>query len=252
MQNNQQKSLTRVFCAGARSDCGSMKAMLRSACMPPTASLLLLLAFGAGCGDGSSADSGEGEGEADAASAPEADAASAPDIEVPESSGPLPCLPCTAAETYEYKGAGIYEVPLVPESGELAEAAVTIVQEAQLHVSAGEVILEYDLPAELTGVVQQVELTGDLPDGAEPLLLTGPAGTATCYLENFSPGAFDLFCLEELPGVAIDRAALEALLESRGLDRDVIDAHLEVTDLFIEDPIGILEATLMYSGNGAD
>lgn len=258
-----RSSTEHSFRVSTRLTCGTLQAMRSLVCVPTSASLLLLLALSAGtlgagtlsagCGDASGgADAGASEADADGGIDSGADAAETSGTDVPESSGPLPCLPCTSAELYEYKGDGIYLVPLAPENDDLAEAAVTIVQEAQLHVSEGEVVLEYDLPAELTGVVQQVELEGDLPEGTDPLILSGSAGTATCYLDNFQEGAFDIYCLEELPGVAIDRAALEVLLESRGLDQDVVKAHLDVTDLFIEDPIGILEATLTYSGTGAD
>lgn len=162
----------------------------------------------------------------------------------PTASEPLPCAPCTAQDRYEYEGSGIYEVPVAAGDAELSVASVTTVYEARLAVREGVLTLEYDLPARLTGVVQQVQLEGSMPDGDTPLELAGPAGSAICSLENVTGRSFDLYCVEELPGVAVDRAALEVLLQTQGLDPAMIAAHLAVSDHFNEDPIGILEATL--------
>lgn len=167
----------------------------------------------------------------------------------PTSSEVFPCHPCDPGERYDYVGPGHYEVPLAPEQDALSIAAVTPVRETRLRVSEGVVVLEYDLPPELTGVVQQVQLSGPAPLAAEPIALTGPAGSASCYVYDVGATTMSLYCTEELPGVTIDRDALRTLLQARGLPEERIQEHLAVTDVFIEDPIGILYATL---GEGDD
>lgn len=163
----------------------------------------------------------------------------------PTASEPLPCAPCTG-DRYDYVGSGTYEVPLVAGDPELAEAAVTPVDSALLRIDDGVITLVYDLPIELTGGSEKVDVSGPLPEGDAPLVLTGEGNTATCYLRDVSAAGFELHCDEQLPGVTIDLAALEIELEGRGLDRALIDQYLEVARLFSEDPIGVFRASMRF------
>lgn len=171
------------------------------------------------------------------------DAGEVADGAAPATSEPLPCAPC-AGDRYDYDGDGRYEVPLDPEHAELGDAAFTPVFGARLRIDEGQVSLSYDFPLELTGVDQSVDFDGPLPEGDGPLVLAGDPGTATCSIRNVDGPSFDIHCFEELPGVDVDVAALETLLEERGVAPAEIAARIDVAKLFSEDPIGIFEGRL--------
>jgi hypothetical protein len=124
----------------------------------------------------------------------------------------------------DFEGPGTYTVPEVP-AAPFALASVRIEQ------SDGTVSVYYDLPADLVGQVQKVELTG-VPDSAGTLQLSGAAGTSTCTVS-----ATLLECDEHLSGIHIDAAQASS-------DLPPGDPRIAAVEAFGSDPIGVLRVAL--------
>jgi hypothetical protein len=124
----------------------------------------------------------------------------------------------------DYKGPGVYTVPGAP-------AAAFDLPGVRIEQTGGMVSVYYDLPADLVGTAQSVELTGAV-DATGALQLAGDAGTSTCTV---SPAALD--CDERLVGVHVDAAQASAQLP-------VGDPRRAAVQAFTDDPIGILHVAL--------
>jgi hypothetical protein len=137
--------------------------------------------------------------------------------------------PSEAGLPADFEGPGVYTVPAAPTAS-FALSRVSIEQ------AGGVVSVYYDLPADLVGRTQRVELDG-LPDGDGAMQLAGTAGTSTCTVAQAL-----LRCHEALSGVHVDVAAASAGL-SPGNPR------LAAVQAFATDPIGVLSVTLPSEGS---
>lgn len=162
------------------------------------------------------------------------------------------CAECNHGDSIELVGEGAYEVPLADNARPaLVHAATTFVDEVELEVSSTSVELKYDLPQALVGLDdEKVELSASLEQEG-PLVLTGDAGEASCVVTVLPSApdeqlAIDLECDELLSGVQIDIDGVAAHLAKRGLPAAAINAHVEVSTGFRDDPIGILTGRLRF------
>lgn len=132
---------------------------------------------------------------------------------------------------------GAYEVPvtdpaLVPYSHYQVSDVLWRVDPAR-----NRLVLEYTFPAALAGTAQLLDFdapaTTSFANG--PVMLVGPAGTATCSLAGTR-----VTCNETLAGVVINQAAVNAAVASGTL----APQRAAVTRAFGADPIGILRFEL--------
>ena len=132
----------------------------------------------------------------------------------------------------------LYRVP-VPE--ELEPWASYPVEVAEFSREEGDTVkIEYLFPTWLVGLGQEVELVGQFPAGATSFPVSaGAYGDGTCAVEGRR-----MVCTEHLPGLVVDRARAEALMQEHGLAAGDITQRLRVTDVFSVDPIGIFEFDL--------
>lgn len=143
-----------------------------------------------------------------------------------------------------------YEVPTSDPA--LAPHAFFGVPDVHYVTTGSTVVLTYDFPPELSGVVDQpIELSGPIAaDGSSTI--SGPAGTGTCT----APSAGIVRCTETFgAGLALDRDA--ALAQAAAVPDPVVRAgRAAVIEAFIQDPIGIvvfdLEAASEPSGGDRD
>lgn len=121
-----------------------------------------------------------------------------------------------------------YEVPVGAELAPFARYRLT---DVRWMVKDGQRRLVYELPEDLLGHSRRVDFRG--PDTAESTwTLDGESvGTAQCVL-----AAGQMTCREQLPGVQVDIAAVEA----RVMAGELAPQQLEVTKVFQGDPIGVL------------
>lgn len=105
----------------------------------------------------------------------------------------------------EHVSQGVYWVP-VPQ--ELSEFAVFAVKDIKVKEFTDKVKIEYDLPAELTGPVNKIELEGLITQSG-PVTLKGAKGMAEC------PSATDLSaCKIFYHGLDINPSVRTELLKS--------------------------------------
>jgi hypothetical protein len=123
-------------------------------------------------------------------------------------------------------GGATYQVPV---DASLAGFNQYAVGHVKWEVKKGVRVLEYNLPQELVGTNQKVQLTG--PDAASDWMLTGAVGTAMCNAQ-----AGQIQCMEVLPGVSVDVPAVQSMV-SKG---QLAAQNLAVTKVFVGDPLGIL------------
>ncbi len=123
---------------------------------------------------------------------------------------------------------GVYLVPV--SDPRLEPAASFEVSVKTKRLDDGSVRIHYDLPRELVGIPQKVDLVGPL-DG----VLRGEAGTATCTSEGGT-----IVCHEQLDGIVVDLPAVTQALQAAGDSPEQIAMGEEVAEVFGTDPIGIL------------
>jgi hypothetical protein len=131
----------------------------------------------------------------------------------------------------ELERPGVYTVPTAPGAS-FPIAKVRVEQES------GTISVYYDLPADLVGRPQRVELTG-APDASGTIELSGEAGTSTCTV---SATAFS--CREHLSGIHDDAAAASAGLPPGAPQAAAVWA-------FSSDPIGVLGVPLSPAAGAA-
>lgn len=127
-----------------------------------------------------------------------------------------------------------YEVPTSDSA--LAPHAFFAVPDVHYVRTGGTVVLTYDFPPDLSGVVDQpIELSGPV-DAAGNATVSGPAGTGTCVV---SAGV--VRCTETFSaGLLLDTTAARALTSTYPGDAAARAARTQVIDLFASDPIGIV------------
>lgn len=127
---------------------------------------------------------------------------------------------------------GIYEVPVTDAS--LVPYATYEVTDVKFQRRAdGTYRLHYDLPTQLVGNEQKVDLRGDVRGST--FTLTGAIGTAEC-----TQTGSDVVCNEKFPGMVVDLPGVETALAADGVVGTAATARLAVSARFGIDPIGIL------------
>lgn len=135
---------------------------------------------------------------------------------------------------------GLYTVPV--SDARLAPHATFPVTVKTKTLPNGDVRLHYDLPVELVGSVQAVDMVGS---PGSPTM-TGAIGTAECVDTDGQT-----VCREKLGGVAVDPAGVAAALDAKQLPAFERQAVLDVSERFGTDPIGVLSFTSRArQGNG--
>lgn len=124
-----------------------------------------------------------------------------------------------------------YEVPV---GSELAPFARYRLSDVRWMVKDGQRRLVYELPEDLLGHGRRVDFRGPDTAASAWTLDGGAVGTAQCVL-----AAGQMTCREQLPGVQVDVAAVEA----RVMAGELAPQQLEVTKVFQGDPIGVLRFT---------
>jgi hypothetical protein len=125
----------------------------------------------------------------------------------------------------------------VPVPKELEPWAAYPVEGVEVKRDGTEIKIEYFFPHWLVGEVQQVELEGTYTEGAASFPVSaGALGSGECFVTG---SRYE--CTEHLPGVLVNRAKAEALMQSAGLPAEEIAQRLLVTTVFSVDPIGIIE-----------
>ena len=137
--------------------------------------------------------------------------------------------PAPATEDTSGRSDATYEVPV---AAELMSFATYDVSHVKWEVKKGARVLEYNLPDDLTGASNKVQLSG--PDTTDNWELSGAAGDASCKTE-----AGQIRCHESLPGITVDVGAIELRVSMGQLAQE----KLAVTKVFQGDPLGILQFT---------
>lgn len=163
--------------------------------------------------------------------------AAGPDGGLPNDPGAALDAGSTPGESEAVTVDGIYSVPVTDASLEPFASQPVVLDWRD---SNGEYRLDYDFPAELTGVSQRVAFEGVRAPGGT-IQLTGALGSASC--EPSSSGA-ELVCTERFTQMAFDLERLERDLQRRGLSAGDVERRLEVAAFFQSDPIGILSFSL--------
>lgn len=124
---------------------------------------------------------------------------------------------------------GRYEVPVPAGQEELQPFASFPLTKISRRVRGDVARIEYDLPLELTGVLNTIELSSQADASGAFRQWSGPLGTATCT---------DNACNVAYKDLQIDMAAIEARLVGRGLPATEIELRLRLAGHFREDPHG--------------
>ena len=134
-------------------------------------------------------------------------------------------LPDAAVEMFH----GLYSIPV--DDPALKPFATVAIYNIRRVAADGQIELTYPIPAVLTGLRQDVVLTGSSA-GNE---LSGPAGQSSCISHETR-----VECDMLLGGLEFDQEGLRVGLQQIGLLPDEIEARLRVAELFQADPIGVL------------
>ena len=157
--------------------------------------------------------------------------------EQPSDGGSDPGVAPREPEAEAVRVDGDYSVPVDDPSLEPFASQSVVVDWRD---SNGQYRLDYDFPADLTGVTQRVVFDGArAPDGT--ILLSGDLGSASCGASTAGDG---FVCTERFPQMAFDLERLERDLQRRGLPADEVARRLEVATFFQSDPIGVLSFSL--------
>ena len=124
---------------------------------------------------------------------------------------------------------GRYEVPVPADQPELTPFSSFPLDEISLRVRGTQAQIKYDLPIELTGVINSIELTSTADDTGAFRKWEGPLGTAVCK---------DNQCDVAYQDLTIDMDAIQARLVGQGLPMAEIDFRMRVAGHFREDPHG--------------
>lgn len=182
------------------------------------ATLGAALALLVGCGDGSTAE-------------PATDLGMEPDPS--NQAGP----DAGAISDEAIKVDGVYSVPVDEPALEPYASQPVIVD---WRATNGQYRMDYDFPADLTGLSQRVAFEGRLT-AAGSIELSGDLGTASCEPSASGSG---FRCTERFPQMEFDLERLQRELERRGLSPEEVARRLAVATFFESDPIGILVFTL--------
>lgn len=125
-----------------------------------------------------------------------------------------------------------YEVPVDGSNGE-AEYAHFELKNFSVVQDGNTMKLKYELPLEITGVLNEVELSGVL-DGSAVATLSGELGKATCSLTTST-------CKIRYENLQLDAGRAQSLLQSMNLSPAELSARLSVGLQFRADPIGIVK-----------
>jgi hypothetical protein len=124
---------------------------------------------------------------------------------------------------------GRYEVPVPADQPELTPFSSFPLDEISLRVRGSEARIKYDLPIELTGVINSIVLTSTADETGAFRKWEGPLGTAVCK---------DNQCDVAYQDLTIDMNAIQARLVGQGLPMAEIDLRLRVAGHFRDDPHG--------------
>lgn len=122
----------------------------------------------------------------------------------------------------------------MPVPADLESYAVFDVPVVHVRLHGSDIELDYQLPASLVGNDQELSFRGPVqPDASGAYVLSGDSGQAKCqYLDE----AFS--CHETLSNIEIDRDKVQE--KYADLPAPERAAHLAVTNVFSDDPIGVL------------
>lgn len=119
-----------------------------------------------------------------------------------------------------------YEVPGFPPGEAVYDMSMN------LEVQGNEVFARFDLPLNLTGVQNQIEVRGTLIDGGLARL-KGDKGELICsFIEEK--------CDARYKDLTIDLDAVKSRLQSAGLSEEQVLAGLQISRRFEGDPIGVI------------
>lgn len=141
------------------------------------------------------------------------------------------CPPDALVETAHANiASGTYSVPVSAELAQYASYSVGSIN----FCSTGELVtLGYKLPALLLGKAEHVAFTGPWNPSTSRFELASEDGTGVCERAGTT-----WTCTEEFSAVTVDLTELDKELE--GLSAPEIDGRRAVSQLFGQDPIGIL------------
>lgn len=130
----------------------------------------------------------------------------------------LPLYSVSSAATYEVpgfeEGAGLYDMKFRIRARDEGFRA------------------QYDLPLDLTGVKNEIDVKGNVnADGI--LLMEGPHATLTCILT-------EKMCHAEYRDIVVDLEKVQSRLQAQGLGEAEIQSRLLVSDRFGGEPIGVI------------
>jgi hypothetical protein len=132
---------------------------------------------------------------------------------------------------------GVAALYRVPVPAELEPWSAYPVEGLEAKRKGDNIKIEYIFPRWLIGGTQVVELAGTYQEGAASFPVSaGALGGGECFVVGAR-----LECTETLPSMIINRAQAEAQMKQAGLPAGEIGQRLLVTDVFISDPIGIIE-----------
>jgi hypothetical protein len=106
---------------------------------------------------------------------------------------------------------------------------------------SGEVVLQYQLPVQLTGLPSRtVTFTGPANQTGPYVALSGPNGAANC---NAAPGATSngFSCSMRMGQLQIDPASVSQVLKASSATPQELNARMQVAAQFGSDPIGVVQ-----------
>lgn len=148
--------------------------------------------------------------------------------------------PFTGADPTEpeiYYLSGVYFVP------ERSAVSTYAVDEAEWIIDGDRVTLAYHLPRLLVGGSERVAFQGHVAADDQTAELSGPKGSASCTLAR---DALPLSCLEEFVDIEVDLERVRD--EASEHDPANLEARLDVSNMFISDPIGVFEPEQLLLG----
>lgn len=121
----------------------------------------------------------------------------------------------------------VYEVPGFPPGSANFDMSI------KLEVDGADVFARYDLPLDLTGVKNRIEVSGTFVSPGVALL-QGPKGELIC---NFQLEQ----CDARYKGLNFDLDEVKQRLVLRGLPADQVELGLAISRRFEGDPIGVIK-----------
>jgi len=125
-----------------------------------------------------------------------------------------------------------YKVPVEARLEKYSDFSISNVSYTKMN---SQLILQYELPIELTGITPQLLTFSGNDDGQAISNLSGTHGSASCTASTQG-----LTCLMKMKDLQIDPARVAQLLKSNSANLAEFNARLEVAEKFSSEPVGII------------